>query len=70
MIYHFDIVNGHRLADPAGIDLKSDQDAERQAKIIAAQIAVEVPTSAAHRHISVRDDNGRVVAKVRVKDAN
>ena len=41
--YYFDVKNGHRLVDPAGVDCKGDDAARRQGKAIAEQIAVDVP---------------------------
>jgi hypothetical protein len=64
--YFFEIVNGHRLEDPSGIDLPTDEEAMGLGKKIAVQIAVEVPTAVAKRHIAVIDDEGREVAKIKV----
>jgi hypothetical protein len=36
---YFDVKNGHRLVDPAGIDCAGDGEAKQQARIIASQIA-------------------------------
>jgi hypothetical protein len=61
--YYFDVKNGHRLVDPAGVDCIGDDAAKRQGKAIARQIAADVPQSQA-RHVAVRDDEGREVADI------
>ena len=45
--YFFDIKNGHRLIDPAGLDCRDDQEAKDQAIIIAGQIAADAPETSA-----------------------
>jgi hypothetical protein len=64
--YFFEIINGHRLEDPAGIDLATDKEAVGLGKMIAAQIAAEVPAAVAKRHVAVIDHEGREVAKIKV----
>jgi hypothetical protein len=64
--YFFDVINGHRLSDPAGLDCTNDEHAKIQATKIARQIAVEVPSSIKRRHIAVKDANGRHVASIEV----
>ena len=64
--YFFDVVNGHRLADPAGLDCRSADEAQRQGQVIAAQIAQEVPMSVAKRHVVIRDENGQEIATILV----
>jgi hypothetical protein len=64
--YFFDIKNGHRLIDPAGLDCKSDIDAMRNAELIARQIAVDASPEQP-RHISVLDSNRVEVGKVPVE---
>lgn len=44
--YYFDVKNGHRLVDPLGVHCRDDDEAARQAKAIADQIAKDVPSSA------------------------
>jgi hypothetical protein len=66
--YFFDVKNGHRLIDPAGIDCASDDEAKKQAKAIATQIATDAPASASRR-VAVVDDEGREIAAISVKDS-
>lgn len=61
--YFFDVKNGHRLVDPAGIDCRSDDDAKRQGAAVARQIANDVPASVARR-VAVVDDEGREIAVI------
>lgn len=61
--YFFEVHNGHRLVDPSGAECASDEEAIKQARVIAAQIAADVPASASRR-VAVVDDQGRKVASV------
>ena len=65
--YYFDVMDGHRLIDPAGIDCASDAEATRQAKFIADRIAEEPPGSA-KRRVAVLDDQRREITAVNVGD--
>jgi hypothetical protein len=61
--YHFEIVDGIRIEDPVGIDLKTEAQAMELAENIARQIAIDVgPTSA--RKVVIVDDGGQEVHKV------
>jgi hypothetical protein len=61
--YHFEIVDGIRIEDPVGIDLKTEAQAMELAENIARQIAIDVgPTSA--RKVVVVDDGGQELHKV------
>jgi hypothetical protein len=51
--YYFDVKNGHRLIDPAGLECRDDQDAITQATFIAAQIAMDVPDTSGGRSVAV-----------------
>jgi hypothetical protein len=42
-LYYFDIKNGHRLIDPSGLDCENDDDAAAKARVIAIEIARELP---------------------------
>jgi hypothetical protein len=44
--YFFDVKNGHRLVDPAGLDCSDDEEAISDAQTIARLIARETPTDA------------------------
>jgi hypothetical protein len=63
--YYFDVKNGHRLIDPAGVDCASDADAARQARHIADRIAEEAPASV-KRRVAVLDDQRREITAINV----
>ena len=65
--YYFDIKNGHRLVDPAGLDCRDDHEAMHSAKMIARQIAADAHP-AGGRHISVLDADRLEVGRVPVDD--
>jgi hypothetical protein len=50
--YFFDIKNGHRLIDPAGLDCRNDQETIEKVAIIASQIAEHASLSEG-RHVAV-----------------
>jgi hypothetical protein len=58
--YFFDVTNGHRLIDPAGLDCKDDNEALSTAKIIARQIDVAGPSSP-WRKLSIMSSEGHEV---------
>jgi hypothetical protein len=62
--YFFDVKNGHRLIDPAGLDCRDDQDAITQATVIARQIALDVPETSGARHVAVLGDERKEVTMV------
>lgn len=64
--YFFEIVNGHTVGDPAGVDCPDDEAAAEHGKTVADQIAKDVPGDKLKRHVTVLDDNGRKVASVLV----
>jgi hypothetical protein len=61
--YFFDVKNGHRLIDPAGLECRNDQEATALAVIIAQQIASDAPR-ADGRHIAVLNSEREEVATV------
>ena len=65
--YFFDVKNGHRLVDSAGLDCSDDEEAISNAQTIARLIAREAPTGA-ERKVAVVDDEGREVGTVPVQD--
>jgi hypothetical protein len=67
--YFFDIENGHRLVDPAGVECASDSDAQEKGTFIAQQIAADSPSSAARR-LAVMDDEGKEVAVIPIGEGN
>jgi hypothetical protein len=64
--YYFNVEDGTRLADASGLDCSDDRDAEAKAKIIARQIATDVPPVSRRRHIAVLDEDGNQVSIVPV----
>jgi hypothetical protein len=66
--YYFDVVDGQRLVDPAGVDCATDDAATLQAEAIASQIATDLPGRAAKRRVEVLNDDGREVTSVAVGD--
>jgi hypothetical protein len=65
--YYFNIKNGHRLVEPAGLDCRDDNDAMRSAKMIARQIAEEAHP-AGQIHISVLDADRLEIGRVPVDE--
>jgi hypothetical protein len=63
--FFFDVKNGHRLIDPAGLDCRDADQAMTQAGVIADQIAEDSPASSS-RHVSVLDDELREVGTVSI----
>ena len=54
--YYFDIKDGHRLADPSGLNFKSDGDAIAKANVIAIGVSLDEPAVDPERHIAVLND--------------
>jgi hypothetical protein len=50
--YFFDVKNGHRLIDPAGLDCRDDKEAIEAGSKIARQIASDAPPKRS-RHVEV-----------------
>jgi hypothetical protein len=65
--YYFDVKDGHRLIDPAGIDCANDAEATTRARFIADRIAEEAPASV-KRRVAVLDDQRREIAAINVGD--
>jgi hypothetical protein len=63
--YFFDVIDGHRLPDPAGLECRDDEEATAHARTIARQIAADAPGSA-QRHIMVINDDREEVGAVPV----
>jgi hypothetical protein len=61
--YFFDVKNGHRLVDPSGLDCRNDQEAIKNAIVIARQIAEDAPPTGP-RHVSVLNSDREEVSKV------
>lgn len=62
--FFFDIKNGHRLVDPAGLECRDEADAIAKATVIAAHIATETP--AGQRKIAILDANRQEISAVPV----
>ena len=62
--YFFDIKDGHRLVDPSGLELKSDDAAIAKAEVLAIGVSLDKPAVDPERHIVVlngsRDEIFRV----------
>jgi hypothetical protein len=58
--YHFEIVDGFRLADPAGLDCKSEKQARQVAEDIARQIAIDVGETSARKVVVVDEDGSEI----------
>jgi len=54
--YYFDIKDGHRLVDPAGLDFKNDHDAIERARVIAIGVSIDKPEVDPARYISVLNE--------------
>jgi hypothetical protein len=65
--YYFDVKNGTRLTDPAGLDCRDDADAEAKAKVIARELARDAPRACVPRRILVLNDEGDEVSIVPVR---
>ncbi len=63
--YFFDVIDGHRLPDPAGLECRDDAEATAYARTIARQIATDAPGSS-RRHIVVVNDDRQEVGAVPV----
>ena len=61
--YFFDVKNGHRLVDSAGLDCSDDEEAISSAQTIARQIALEAPSNS-DRKVAVLDDKCREIGIV------
>jgi NMD protein affecting ribosome stability and mRNA decay len=67
--YHFEIVDGHTIEDPKGIDLASERQARKVASEIAKQVAADEDTDM--KDVVVKTSDGEVVYKTRIKsDSN
>jgi hypothetical protein len=66
--FHFEIVDGYKIEDPVGTDLKSKDQAKTLAKDIARQIAIDVGGAAA-RKVVVIDDEGEEIYKAPINTA-
>jgi hypothetical protein len=65
--YYFDVKNGTRLPDPAGLDCRDDADAEAKAKVIAQELSRDAPRAHVPRRILVLNDEGDEVSIIPVR---
>ncbi len=67
--FFFEVENGITVRDPTGLWCLNEADARAKAIIIAYEVGkVEEGLPALARHISVRNDKGREVTTVNVRD--
>ena len=64
--YYFDLKDGYRLIDPSGVDCPNDEAAKKQAKVIAARIATDIPDRVHRRRVAVINDEGHEIVAVPV----
>jgi hypothetical protein len=64
--FHFEIVDGHKIEDPKGIDLPTEQQAKRLAEEMAKQIANDVDDNSL-KEIVVKTETGDVIHKAPIK---
>jgi hypothetical protein len=61
--FFFDLTNGHRIPDHAGLDCKDEVSAKQAADSIAAEIARETVETPRHR-LTVRTEEGDDIYQV------
>jgi hypothetical protein len=64
--YFFDVRNGHRLVDPAGLDCGSDEEAREQGERIASQIGEDLGARNDVRRVAVINDEGQEIATITI----
>ena len=62
--YHFEIVDGHTIEDPKGIELQSDRQARKVAGEIARQVAADDPDM---KDVVVKTSKGDIIHKSPIK---
>jgi hypothetical protein len=67
--YHFEIVDGHTIEDPKGIELATERQARKVASEIAKQVAADEDDDM--KDVVVKTSDGEVVHKTPIKsDSN
>ena len=67
--YHFEIVDGHTIEDPKGIELATERQAIKVASEIAKQVAADEDDDM--KDVVVKTSDGEVVHKTPIKsDSN
>jgi len=64
--YFFDIKNGHRLIDPAGMNFENDKAAIARAEVFAIQVSLDTPSVDPERYIAVLDGARDEISRVPV----
>lgn len=64
--FHFEIVDGYTVPDPAGMDLPTEQAAKKLACEIAKQISIDVETPN-FKDVVVRTDDGKEIYSTPIK---
>jgi uncharacterized protein DUF6894 len=59
-IFYFQIVDGQKLEDPTGLELKSRREAEQAAENIAKQIAIDLGPTSARKVVVITEDGDKV----------
>jgi hypothetical protein len=66
--YFFDLKDGVRLVDPAGLDCADDGDAMAKGRAIALEVEHSEPADLdPNRHVAVIDHNGHQVGKIPIR---
>jgi uncharacterized protein DUF6894 len=64
--FHFEIVDGYTLADPSGMELPNEQAAEKMAREMAKQVALDVKGDS-FKDIVVKTDDGQEIYKTPIR---
>ncbi len=64
--FHFEIVDGYTLPDPSGMELPTEQAAQRLAREIAKQISIDVDDESL-KDVIVKTDDGKEIYKAPIK---
>lgn len=64
--FHFEIVDGYTLEDPSGMELPTEQAAQRVAREIAKQISIDVDDEGL-TDVVVKTDDGEEIYKAPIK---
>jgi hypothetical protein len=64
--FYFDLSNGHRLQDHAGLDCDNETDAKQKADSIAGDIARQAD-AVPKKHLTVVNEDGRDIYQAPIK---
>ena len=64
--FHFEIMDGHRLPDPTGMELPTEQAAQNVAHAIAKQIFVDTGDES-FKEVIVKSADGQEIYKAPIK---